>query len=78
MTKKINLEEILEFVANGKDCKVMIDDGQVNVYPANAQGYGDVVVDFEAYDFEECDNVEHFVEWINDGFKATGKDFELK
>ena len=68
MTKRINLE----------DCKVMIDDGQVDVYPADAQGYGEVVVELEAYDFEECDNVEQYVEWVNDGLRSTGKDFELK
>ena len=78
MTKRINLKEVLGFVANGKDCKVMIDDGQVDVYPANAQGYGEVVVELEACDFEECDNVEEFAEWVNDGFSSTGQDFELK
>ena len=78
MTKRINLEEVLGFVANGEDCKVMIDEGQVDVYPANAQGYGEVVLELEAYDFEECDNAEHFAEWVNDGLKTTGKDFELK
>ena len=78
MKKRINLEEVLGFVARGEDCKVMIDDGQVDVYPANAQGYGEVVVELEAYDFEECDSVEEYVEWLNDYFKSTDTDFEIK
>lgn len=78
MTKRIDLKEVLEFVANGKDCKVMIDDGQVDVYPINAQGYGKVVVELEAYDFKECNSPDEFVEWVNDYFIYTGKDFELK
>lgn len=78
MTKRINLEEVLGFLANGEDCKVMIYDGQVNVYPANAQGYGEVIVELEAYDLEECDSVEDFADWVNDCFSSTDKDFELK
>lgn len=78
MKKRINLEEVLGFVTNGEDCKVMIDDGQVDVYPTNAQGYGEIIVELEAYDFKECDSVEEYVEWLNDCFRSIDTDFEVK
>ena len=78
MKKRINLEEVLGFVTNSEDCKVMIDDGQVDVYPANAQGYGEVVLKLESYEFEECNSVEEFTDWVNDCFSTTDKNFELK
>ena len=72
MLVKINLDEVLEFVANGEDCKVEINqDGDAYVLPIEASGYGDTILTqyFEADDYNECEDEQEYVNWLEDGFQ---------
>lgn len=64
--KELNLDEILEFVAYGKDCKIVEDEGILHVLPIDAYGYGYELVSIESWDYEECDGIENFLDWLND------------
>lgn len=71
MLVKINLEEILEFLRDGKDCKVEIDsNGWSAVIPDDAAGYEDTILvqHFEAYDYEECEDEEDYIGWLKSSF----------
>ena len=66
---KVNVNEILEFVRDGEDCRLEIDkDGCHRVMMSNAAGYADTVLtqDFLAYDYEDCDSEEEYINWIID------------
>lgn len=72
MLVKINLDEILEYVQNGEDCKVEVSaDGQAYVLDQEATGYDDTILtqNLEAYDYEECESVEGYTEWLEDCFQ---------
>lgn len=72
MLVKINLDEILEYVQNGEDCKVEINkDGEAYTLSTNAGGYDDTILtqNLEAYDYEECESVEGYTEWLEDCFQ---------
>lgn len=67
MLVKVDLKEILAFVSDGEDCKIEIDkDGDYAVLPAEAFGYQDTILKqrLDAYDYEECDNEEHYIDWL--------------
>ena len=79
MLVKVKVEEILEFVRDGEDCRLEIDkDGWHAVIRGSASGYPDTVLkqDFQAYDYEDCDNEEEYIQWLIDCYYQAN--FELK
>lgn len=79
MLVKINLEEVMEFVKDGRDCKVEIDaDGQAYVMAAEAAGYEDTILiqQFDAYDYEECESEAQYTEWLESCY--IGEELEAK
>lgn len=69
MLVKVNVNEILEFVRDGEDCRLEIDkDGWHGVIGNSASGYPDTVLKqkFYAYDYEECENEEEYIQWLID------------
>lgn len=74
MLVKINLEDVLEFVEDGKDCKVEIDqDGRAYVIPQDAAGYDDSILIqyFDSEDYQECENEEEYISWLKDNFESA-------
>ena len=72
MLVKVNLNEILEFVQNGEDCKVEINkDGEAYTLSTNAGGYDDTILTqyFEVDDYKECENGQGYIEWLEDCFQ---------
>ena len=75
MLVKVEMEKVLEFMREGKDCKIEISsDGDAYVLPFDAAGYHDtiVILDLYADDFEEDDDQElpgdtydYYMDWLN-------------
>ena len=67
MLVKVNVEEILDFVRNGEDCRLEIDkDGWHTVISNDASGYPDTVLkqEFYAYDYDDCENEIGYINWL--------------
>lgn len=74
---KLDVEEILEFVKNGEDCKLEVcKDEFVAVMPAEAAGYEDAILvqTFDAYDYEDAGDEEAYIDWLKSCYK--GEEFE--
>lgn len=77
MIVKVKLSEVLDFVKDGKDCKIEIDaDSKANVLPIDAAGYDDTIAKQELYasDYEECGSEKDYVDWL----EGCYDDFELE
>ena len=67
MLVKVNLQEIMDFMKEERDCKIEIDaDGKASVLPIDAAGYDDTIAKQELYasDYEECESDEAYTEWL--------------
>ena len=75
--KKINAEvkvqDIIDWFEDGEEVvKVEIDkDGWNAALQGEASGYADTIYkfDLEKYDYEDCDGVVDYKNWLNDSFK---------
>lgn len=75
--KKINAEvkvqNIIDWFEDGEEIvRVEIDkDGWNAALQGEAYGYEDSIYkfDLEKYDFEDCDDIEDYKNWLNDCFK---------
>lgn len=63
LDKKLK-NEILDYLKNNERCNLMVENGEYNVYPEYAMGYGELVFVLEPWDLTECDNEEHYFEWL--------------
>lgn len=62
-----NLEnEILEYLKNDERCNLMVENGEYDVYPEYSKGYGELAFILEPWDLADCDNEEHYFEWLED------------
>lgn len=69
---RVNVEEVIEFVANGQNCKAEIEsDGNITIIPQNAEGYDDIILtlNFDAEDYDECESEEEYKEFLKDNYK---------
>lgn len=69
---EVKASEILEYVKDGKDCKIEInEDGDGYILPAEAYGYEDTVLTqvIEAYHYEEIENNTEFINWLKDAYE---------
>lgn len=77
MLAKVNLKSILTYVTRGQDCKIEITkDGDCLVFPVipgEAFGYRDSILiqEFDAYDYQDCDNEENYIDWLIDCFQGV-------
>ncbi|WP_311537288.1 hypothetical protein [uncultured Anaerococcus sp.] len=69
----VKVEDIIELFEDGEEIvRVEIDkDGWNAVLKNEAAGYEDTIYkfDLEKNDFEECEDVENYKEWLNDSFR---------
>lgn len=74
----VELNEILDFVRNGEDCKITIngkdEDFEANVLPLNASGYDDEIcsqeISFSDYEeiLREYGGENDYVDWLKDSY----------
>lgn len=83
MLVKVNLQEIMDFVKEERDCKIEIDaDGKASVLPIDAAGYDDTILVQELYasDYEECGSEKDYIDWLEEcyyGMELEAKNDEL-
>ena len=65
MRVSVDIEDIFEYVKNGKDCSFSVDEwGDVNVGEYDGNNYGIVTQWVTAYDYEECEDEQVFIDWL--------------
>ena len=77
---EIRAREILEYMKDGRDCKIEISgSGEGDILPLEAYGYDDTILiqSIEAYFYKELESEADFVGWLRDAYKdveleATG------
>lgn len=77
MLVKVNVQDIVDYVKEERDCKIEIDtDGKASVLPIDAAGYDDTIAKQELYasDYEECGSEKDYVDWL----EGCYDDFELE
>lgn len=70
---RVDVNEILGFVRDGKDCKLEISEDAIGyILPEEAGGYDDTIhiEHFESYDYEECEDEEEYIDWLKDSFQS--------
>ncbi len=83
MLVKVNLQEIMDFMKEERDCKIEIDaDGKASVLPIDAAGYDDTMLVQELYasDYDECGSDEAYTDWLEEcyyGVELEGKNEKL-
>lgn len=77
MLVKANLQEIMDFMKEERDCKIEIDaEGKASVLPVDAAGYDDTILVQELYasDYDECGSEKDYIDWLEECYY----DFELE
>lgn len=79
MLVEINLKDVVEFLGQGKDCKVCVDDsGKAYVLPITAAGYSDTILtqEFYAGDYADCESYADYADWVAGCY--YGQEFEAE
>lgn len=73
----VKVKDIIDWFEDGEEVvKVEIDkDGWNAALQGEAYGYEDTIYKFELekYDFEDCDGIEDYKNWLNDSFSEPAE-----
>lgn len=81
--RKVYLGNILNFVRNGENCKLVDRDNEIRVWYMGYTGPGEVLAEVKARDYhyfptdEYFTQKEYFKRWLNLCFKEEGLDLEV-
>lgn len=79
MLAEIDLKKVVEFVGQGKDCKVCVNkDGSAYVLPITAAIYSDTTLtqEFDAGDYADCESYKDYADWVESCY--YGQEFEAE